>query len=361
MLFTVIAILAVDFQIFPRRFAKVEMFGLSLMDTGVGGFVFSMGCAYGLRKLRMSTSSTTKTVEDSTTVKKNRRGRSASRSRSKVTDVQKEPVNAADGANFWASVRSSVPLLMLGLGRLALVKGTDYQEHVSEYGLHWNFFFTLGSLQPLVALGEMVTVGGAYSFVGLITGGVYQLLLSTTGLEQWVMYAPRADLISANKEGLCSLFGYTSIFFFGVTAGQWIHTLSQKVQSPRFLRNIIHLDILLWSLYYFGSEWMGWQTSRRLANAMYILFVVALNILVIVGLALMKADEMLRVPAIYEAVNKNSLFVFLLANISTGLVNHSFYTVRMDDLSAMTLLSLYVGGVVAVAVVMYDQKVRVKI
>lgn len=107
---TVICILAVDFVIFPRRFAKAETYGSGLMDIAVGEFIFSNAIV----------------SPESRSVQLNQTGF--------ISAVLK-------------SFKSSLPLLVLGVIRLISVKGTDYQEHASEYGTHWNFFFTLCSVR----------------------------------------------------------------------------------------------------------------------------------------------------------------------------------------------------------------------
>ena len=103
---TAIAILAVDFVIFPRRFAKAETYGSGLMDMGVGAFIISN--AIVSPEARGIYSSDTKFI-----------------------------------VAVFRSLKSSLPLLVLGVMRFLSVKSTDYQEHASEYGTHWNFFFTL--------------------------------------------------------------------------------------------------------------------------------------------------------------------------------------------------------------------------
>ena len=94
---TCVAILAVDFRIFPRRFAKTETYGTGLMDVGVGGFVLSNALVVPERAARVA-------------------------------------------------LRRALPLLALGAATLAGKRGVDYWQHVSEYGVHWNFFFTLAGV-----------------------------------------------------------------------------------------------------------------------------------------------------------------------------------------------------------------------
>lgn len=38
-------------------------------------------------------------------------------------------------------------LLYLGFSRMLVLKLLDYPEHVSEYGMHWNFFITLACIR----------------------------------------------------------------------------------------------------------------------------------------------------------------------------------------------------------------------
>ncbi|ORZ03423.1 hypothetical protein BCR43DRAFT_535734 [Syncephalastrum racemosum] len=195
MLLTCIAILAVDFPIFPRRFAKVETFGTSLMDVGVGSVVFSSGIV-----------------------------------------AARSYVNQNAPAGIYAllgSIRSALPILVLGFLRLALTKGVDYQEHHSEYGLHWNFFFTLGFLPPFVTLASFLYKLFPFSVLGGIIAAGYQFVLSQ-GLQAWIASAPRLDLISANKEGISSFSGYLAIFLLGLDSGTIV--FSRSLGSSRLSR-----------------------------------------------------------------------------------------------------------------------------
>jgi phosphatidylinositol glycan class W len=186
MMITCVAILAVDFKVFPRRFAKVESWGTSLMDLGVGSFVFSAGVV-SVRPL-----------------------------------LKAQLLQKADpfGRRFISACRHSIPLFVLGLVRLYSVKGLDYPEHVSEYGVHWNFFFTLGLLPPFVAcFSSLFRLIKSYTFWSVSVAVLYQLILDFTSLKAFILVAPRTDLLSQNREGVFSFIGYLSIFLAGQSIG----------------------------------------------------------------------------------------------------------------------------------------------
>ena len=171
-LLTCICILAVDFKAFPRYYAKTETYGVSLMDigmgiilmSGVGGFVFSSGLVAGAR----------------------------------LQESSKKP--------FLKTFKLTLPALNLGILRSFVTKLIGYQEHVSEYGVHWNFFITLGLLPILIHIQTIVVPKMSYLLLGFFIIGSYQYVLMQ-GLESYIFDAPRTNLFSMNREGIFSLLG----------------------------------------------------------------------------------------------------------------------------------------------------------
>lgn len=114
-MFTAIAILAVDFHIFPRRFSKAETYGTGIMDCGVGCFMICHGLIA-------------------------KEARSPQQHRTFLT-VKEYLIDIA------ITAKKLLPFIVVGLLRIASVKATDYQLHVTEYGVHWNFFFTIAAVK----------------------------------------------------------------------------------------------------------------------------------------------------------------------------------------------------------------------
>ncbi len=119
------------------------------MDIGVGSFVFSQGIVSAIPLLKNPSHLTEPLLPKATTV-----------------------------------LRKCSPALVLGLLRTISVKGTEYpvsdqylvtrvvvntsQEHVTEYGVHWNFFITLGLLPILQVLLHPLIVYVPISLLGLV-------------------------------------------------------------------------------------------------------------------------------------------------------------------------------------------------
>jgi phosphatidylinositol glycan class W len=343
MVITCLAILAVDFRIFPRRFAKVENWGTSLMDVGVGSFVFSAGvvAARPILKHKLSGSSTLRT-------------------------------------RLYHSARHSLPLIVLGFVRLYSVKGLDYAEHVTEYGVHWNFFFTLGFLPPFLALCQSAfQIIPSYAILSILLGVTYQIALEFTDLKAFILTAPRTDLFSKNREGIFSFFGYLAIFLSGQSTGMFVipASVSGLPSSGTQRRKNLLLRLSTWSgiwilLFWFSTNYsygLSLSVSRRLANLPYFLWIAAFNTTQITAFCLVetaffpaafkntdhKAEDGIykqSTSRVLEAFNRNGLAVFLAANLLTGVVNLTVPTLHVTNLQAMGILLLYASTLTGLAV-----------
>ncbi|BEJ11363.1 hypothetical protein CspHIS471_0107850 [Cutaneotrichosporon sp. HIS471] len=363
MVMTILAILAVDFPVFPRVLGKTEDWGTGLMDVGVGSFVFSLG------------------IVSSKAFSVSRRGKMLS--------------------TLLVSLRRSLPVLALGFVRLLMVKGVEYPEHLTEYGVHWNFFFTLGFVPALATALLPLRREFKWGTIAVAISALQQLILAMPGLTPFLLNNYRPNIIAANKEGLVSLAGYLAIFLVGLGIGEHILTLStgrrRRRSSPRRREAVTsgnesddefsdpdavaeratrrRSELALELAGYAAASWIAlgacsyfdWRVSRRLANAPYVLWTVAYNASYLAGYLFIEiwmcdprpghADR--ACPPLLDAVNANGLAVFLLANLGTGLVNISMQTMFAPDWLAMGVLVTYSVAILGIAWLL--RGVRIKI
>ncbi|KAJ8508122.1 hypothetical protein ONZ45_g9591 [Pleurotus djamor] len=329
MLMTILAILAVDFPIFPRYLAKCETYGVSL------GVVSAI-------------------------------------------PMVKNPTYLS--TSVWRKLPriayKMLPIILLGVVRVILVKGVEYPEHETEYGTHWNFFITLALLPVLQVLLHPLILNMPISLIAVCVAMAHQLGLSL-GLEDFVLSSPRVNIISANKEGLVSLPGYFAIYLIGLSVGVLIlppspnyfrRQLKSTTTPPPSIRrenDKTATELFSWAVVWWfllgASRLINTETdvSRRMANFQYILWIAAYNTSFILGYLLLDlyffpspltksvysptsklkvpvesttalqllGNQLGNPPPLLEAINKNALALFLLANIATGVINLSVQTI----------------------------------
>ncbi|KAK5269163.1 Glucosaminyl phosphatidylinositol (GlcN-PI) nositol acylation protein [Exophiala xenobiotica] len=390
MIATCLSILAVDFRIFPRRFAKVETWGTSLMDLGVGSFVFSAGVVSARALVKLSSSSS---------------------SSSTTTTTAAVPSGPNFTNRFLISIRHSLPLLLLGLIRLYSVKNLDYAEHVTEYGVHWNFFFTLALLPPFVEISDTITRHLpllSYDVLSVLLSLIYEIALNEPRLDllRYILISPRGpDWLSKNREGVFSFIGYLAIFLAGRGTGTRVIRFSPPSPSPHsrksrsgtgtddddhaslilitrqerrlvlralLTRALIYSALFLLSTHVYACNL---DPSRRLANLPYVLWISAFNNaqLLLFGLvehcgpsfsyAAQDRDKVrhFATSRILRVFNTNGLAVFLVANLLTGLVNLTMNTLDTTALGAMVVLIIYAAVLTGFALGLDYTGVKIKI
>ncbi|KAK8805831.1 hypothetical protein WA158_002487 [Blastocystis sp. Blastoise] len=319
MVLTVIAIMAVDFPIFPRRFAKTLEFGNSLMDMGVGIFVINSGMV--ARQIRS-----------------NKHG-------------LKTILNALSSVS---------PLIILGVARFIMVLLTGYQHIVTEYGVHWNFFFTLAAVAIFSAIfaGVMTTNVRIVAFM-IISMGIYQFWLLNGGTE-YLLSDVRTSYFDMNKEGIMSCIGYFAIYSGGILIGKAFLKERTTSQWNSFIKKYMLVMVFLWVLSSLVSTYVQ-LPSRRIANTAYVLLCMACGgTCVGIGLYIHLKLIYIYVPVIYQSINYNQLLIFLVANIMTGLINFTFKTLFLSSTESFIVLTLYTLSIVLLGYVLYYKNIKVK-
>jgi phosphatidylinositol glycan class W len=307
-LMTFVAILAVDFHVFPRRFAKTETQGYGLMDLGAASFAISAGI-----------------------VTPKARGKEQSH-------------------KFLLHL---LPLILIGVIRIITNKSLEYQEHVSEYGVHWNFFFTMGVLAVIPRCIDHFPPSWILPTAIMV---LYEFHLVALGFQSFIERAPRScdelltqpsilcSLVFGNREGLLGSFGYLALFFFG----EWVGAafLWKTVASKWSMEKLCGV---LWAVLAVVTRVI--PVSRRSTNISFCLWALAHNVLLLVLLKYVVVHPPL--PLVLERLNRNGLALFLIANLLTGLVNLTIPTLDISDGWALLILFGYIS-VVGVAALLLD-------
>ena len=339
---TCVCILAVDFHVFPRRLAKTEDFGSGLMDVGVGMYVLSN--ALVSREARYS---------------------------------QKHNYKHLNFRALIFQIISSWPIVLLGIIRLVSVKLLGYNEHISEYGMHWNFFLTLACVKNLAAVIAFLTKARYSLFVFAAVAFSYQFVLVSPFYDttEMLLNNEREGILMQNKEGLASCFGYLALYFAGVYFGRYLFKPRTSLKDWQNVTGcLIFVCATLWFLVY-KCETEVQPISRRLANLAYILWVLATSVYIIVAILCIHIisvwyisknrlpdcsmpDKWLVYPpekssskiaysppspslCIMCAISRNHLLYFLVCNLATGVVNGLVDSLTVNNCYAVLIISAY--------------------
>lgn len=317
-LVTAIAILAIDFNVFPKDFGKTKKYGFSLMDAGVGLFVYANSLVVSKRE-----------------------------------------------ESFLKILRDSVILFALGIGRYFVTTEIKYHVAVWEYGVHWNFFITLAITRVLGSL-LIKLIGDRFLFVvGPLLLACHETLLQYHLAE--FVFGPgdrKLSFIVANREGIVSSLGYVALYLFSVPVG---HLLKHQYKAKRtgvikVIALLVALLIATVVLNYF------FQTSRTLANSSYCCWALFIGVFMTEMYyfceCLHKSITKCKyVPPTFlnEAINYNGLAFFLICNVLTGFVNIIFNTKKIPTFESLVILTVYLFVCCSAIVVLYVKKLRLKL
>lgn len=288
---------------------------------------------------------------------------------------------------------SCLPLFILGFSRLVLTKEINYQEHVTEYGVHWNFFITLAVTKMFgTVLEGFMRTAEHIKYSALMLMMFHETCLQL-GLSNFIMddNVSRSNLITANREGIFSVTGYVSLYLSSIFIGTVLKSDGQELLKVReVFYKTIKLGVIsafCWKMIFVCNGMFG--VSRRTANMGYIFWVLAIGttmLTLFMGIEMFiyytnfnrpqwqqqaesntksQLDEpdfhVPYVPLILQAINYNGLAFFLMANLFTGIVNICFQTMLLGTSASILIITYYTFLLNVIMVFLYVNKFKLKI
>lgn len=334
-----IMIYAIDLPICPRRFAKSELNGVGLMDVGTGLFI----CASSISGSKL---------------------------------VWYMNIYRGNSKRFLdCTLNSVVPCLLLGLLRTLLIQMSNYHQNIVEYGVHWNFFYTIALIRAIslvvttenpissylitFSLKKQILFYYVVSSIFLIFSEFLPIIICPEYFQTRWQFNPRTlhyindnrskSLWIANFEGVTSLFGYASIYFFNLSSSlifrsylstdtnndsnNGVSSLNKKEfprNIPLFRLHLICAFMILCSISCFHSLGGSQMTSRRFGNSNYVLLIIFLSAICFLFLSsmislLIHFKSLFNLNLSYSPlsliINDKGLLYFIISNLLTGFFN----------------------------------------
>ena len=253
----------------------------------------------------------------------------------------------------------------MGMIRLLTTKGLEYQEHVSEYGVHWNFFFTLtvvGIASTMARFDSLQLLGpGNFKVYPWLLVAFHQVALSKYGMQAYIEEGDRrcaeetqsgvCNFFAANREGILGCVGYLSMFFISEDIAQYCIWEESCTKDPsKRGKRLSMCCSILWAALWVLVSVLEIPVSRRSTNATFVIWTLAHNVTILLMIwAAFFFTSGSSVSPIFDAVNRHGLIVFILANLMTGLVNISINTLEVADGQALGVIFVYLFAVGSVA------------
>jgi len=300
---TAVAILAVDFHAFPRSFAKTENFGVSVMDVGASAFL----CVNAM------------------------------------SDVHR--------SGGWFSLVKSVGfLLLISSARLVSLHTSGYPQHVSEYGVHFNFFSVLAVVKLFMAV-PCRQLGWRVLSLACVCMLVAQHFV-TARFQPWVLAdTSRATFLDANKETAVAMLGHFAVYGLAAVLAK---ILRKSSPSKRGTLQLLCVSLLAAAVCACVCTLVAPPPSRRLMNPSSVLWVMLLLLLIItLSECVVQYHQYMgqELPLLVQVINRNMFMFFLGSNLLTGAVNLLINTLAVGDATCVLILTLYMTLVCSVFVV----------